>query len=477
MNRLFDFLHVRDLPYLARRNYVLELRHMFLWGMFANLVDGSFSSIVAAKTFHASPLLISVVWATPMLAHVLSLAWGVLVRGRPKIRMFCLLALGAIVSAASIALTPTQWHPWGGWLFAAQIAASRIFLSGLVTVRTSLWNANYPLSHRARIAGRIQKLSALLMLIMLLSASSLFDRHPEFYRIVYPAAAVLGVLALLPLRSMIVRGESREIRNWRLQLATRGGGPDGPWQTLRAGLSEALTILRTNRPFARYCQAMYFLGSANFMVDPVLTIVLTQTLHLSYFHSSLLMDQLPSVVALLTMGLWARLFDGVGVPRFRVINSLTWLLAILFTAAAVGVLAVGGAAAGPLVLGLLLVGRVFNGVGRGGGAIAWNLGHLHYAGRHDAELYMGIHVTLTGLRGMLMTFVGIWLYKQIGWASLLLAVGMGMTAVYLFRRLVAEEAAREATSNASAPAAADLSATDSWVAVATNQAAPRPAAR
>lgn len=442
MPRVFDFLHFADIPRFSRRNYVLELRHMLLWGMFANLIDGSFSSIVVAKTFHASPLLVSVVWATPMLAHVLSLVWGVLVRGRPKVRTFTLLAVGAIGASASIALTPSDWLPWGGWLFALQIAISRIFLSGLVTVRSTLWNVNYPLTHRARIAGRIQKLNALLMLVMLLSASQLFDAHPDLYRVVYPAAAVLGVLSLIPFRRVRVRGERRALREWRAAREDGGAvrGVPGLWRAIRGGLHESLGILRQNRPFARYCKAMYFLGSSNFMVDPVLTIVLTQQLKLGYFESSFLMDQLPSLVALLTMGVWAQQFDRFGVPRFRVVNSAVWLSAVLFVTLGLLTLAFWPSATA-VVIGFLLVGRILNGAGRGGGAIAWNLGHLHFAGKHDAELYMGIHVTLTGLRGMLMTFVGIWAYRVIGWWSLLIAVAMGLTACYLFWRLAADEAA------------------------------------
>jgi hypothetical protein len=291
------------------------------------------------------------------------------------------------------------------------------------------------------------------MLLMLLSASQLFDAHPGFYRLVYPAAAVLGVLSLIPFRRLRVRGERRALRDWRDHAASTRRGP-GVWAAIRAGFGEAVTILRTNRPFARYCRAMYFLGSSNFMVDPVLTLVLTQQLRLGYFESSFLMDQLPSLVALLTMGFWAHQFDRTGVPRFRVVNSAVWLGAVICVTLAVFTLAVWPAG-GVLTMSLLVAGRILNGAGRGGGAIAWNLGHLHFAGKHDAELYMGIHVTLTGVRGMLMTFVGIWAYRALGWWSLLIAVGMGATAFYLFWRLAADESAARRP-RAPAPASAPV---------------------
>jgi MFS family permease len=434
MRRIFDFLRTDDLPPMTRPNYAAEVRHIGLWALFANLVDGSFSSIVVAKTFHV-PLLIPIVWATPMLANLVTFLWGVVIRDRPKVRTFVALAIGAVLSASTIALTPSDWEPWGGWLFAAQVACARIFLSGLIAVRSSLWKSNYPQSHRARIAGRIQTLSALLMLAIGAVVSLLFDRHAEYYRIVYPLIAVVGVLSLIPLRRIRVRGERAELRRLERQLAA--GQRNGTWGRFRHGLTEASSILKRDRGFARYCTAQYLLGSANLMVDPVLTIFLTQSLSWGYFGSYLLMEQIPTVLALVTISRWAPLFDRVGVLRFRVVNTAIWLTSFLLVTVALFVRSTptGIATAG---LTLLVGSRIVNGIARGGGSIAWNIGHLHFAGEHDADLYMGIHVALTGLRGLLMSFVGTLAYKFCGAWALLLGVALAWAALVAFRRLAAD---------------------------------------
>lgn len=428
MRDLFETLRMDDVPFMARPNFAAELRHITLWGMFANLIDGSFSSIVVAKTFH-SPLLVPVVWATPLLAHLLSFVWGVIVRDRPKVRTFMLLAFCAVASAGSIALTPSD-REWGGWVFALQIALARIFMSGLVTIRTSIWNANYPTSHRARIAGRIQTISALLMVAMGGGVSLLFDQHAEYYRLVYPVIALLGLASLIPLRKVHVRGETRHLRRFNHRAAAAGS-----WPRLRDGLAEALAILRTDKPFAKYCSAQYLLGSANLMTDPILTVFLTQTARLGYFGSYLLMEQLPTLTALLTIGPWARLFDRVGVLRFRVVNSVYWLASLAFAAVALFVgTRTGGGWIGPALL-ILAAGRLLTGAGRGGGSIAWNLGHLQFAREHNAELYMGIHVALTGLRGLIMPFVGAFVYNAVGAGVMGIALVLGTAALVSFRQL------------------------------------------
>jgi hypothetical protein len=50
---------------------------------------------------------------------------------------------------------------------------------------------------------------------------------------------------------------------------------------------------------------------------------------------------------------------------------------------------------------------MIDGVSRGGGMLAWNLGHNDFADRRMVPLYMGIHVTLTGVRGFLAPYLAV----------------------------------------------------------------------
>ena len=59
--------------------------------------------------------------------------------------------------------------------------------------------------------------------------------------------------------------------------------------------------------------------------------------------------------------------------------------------------------------------RVGDGVSRGGGMLAWNLGHNDFADRRMVPLYMGIHVTLTGVRGFITPYLAV--VMLYGWES------------------------------------------------------------
>ena len=87
------------------------------------------------------------------------------------------------------------------------------------------------------------------------------------------------------------------------------------------------------------------------------------------------------------------------------------------------------------MIGCIAVSRACEGLGKGGGAIAWNLGHLHFAKTERADVYMGTHVFLTGLRGLTAPFFGTWLYIQTGAFAFAVAVGLAVIGMLVFRRL------------------------------------------
>lgn len=458
-----DVFDAQRLPYMARLSYITELRHFIFWGVFAGLVEGTVSAVVVSKTFVppnqsqetlAVWLLIAVVQATPAFANLMSLFWGALLIGRPK--MPVLLSLGAASAAVALSVAFTPAGMIGGWIFALQICLSRVFMSGVVTTRASLWKSNYPRSHRARITANLQIVRTLMSLPVILCSGLLFDWNHTAYRWFYPAIAVVGAIGLFLARRMRVRGE-------RAALARRENGNGdaiaetgvvapfslvalvSPWTIFR----RMRQALRDDPRFARYCTAQMCIGFANLMAMPVNTIVLTRVLRLTYTNSNVLLDIVPRAVTLLMLPVWAKLFDRVGVLRFRKANTLCWCGSLFFCGlGALGAVYAADAAADPagaatIAFGLTMaaywIGRLFDGLAQSGGAIAWNIGHLHFAEDDRAELYMGIHVSLTGLRGLVAPFLGTVLYSFIDWGVFALGVGIAAIGYIIFARLAAEE--------------------------------------
>lgn len=445
-----DILRVRRLPFMARRNYFIEVRHLLFWGVLAGLVEGTVSAVIVSKTFGASNLLITIVQATPAFANLVSLVWGAMLVGRRKLPV--LLSLGAACIAVTLSVAATPHTTAGGWIFALQIALSRVFMAGVVTTRASLWKSNYPRSHRGRITANLQIVRTLTSIPLILGCGWLFDTDPGAYRWFYPVVSAIGAVALLLLRQTRVRGE-------RAAMARRGAeSVDEPDEIAEDGLlapfsassllSPAAMIERTravlsaDHRFARYCAAQMCIGSANLLVTPVNTILLTKVLHLTYTASNTLLDIIPRIITLLMLPVWARLFDRVGVLRFRVINSACWSGSMLLCGTGAALATWSASHIVALQAWALIVfgiGRVIDGMAQGGGAIAWNIGHLHFAEDDKADLYMGVHVSLTGLRGLIMPFIGVLLYTWIDWGVFVIAFGTALLGMHLFRRLALED--------------------------------------
>lgn len=416
-----DLFLSRSLPFMSRRNYVCEARHLLLWGVVAGMAEGSVTGVVVSKTFGGSELLIGFAAASPMCAKLVSLLWGMVCVGRRKLPVISLLALATVVCLLSVAATPDKG--WGGALFVTQLAMTQIFLSGVVTVRTALWKHNYPKEYRGRITSRLQVIRLIPSIATMFCAAAVFDRDPSTYCYIYPLVALCGAAGIILLQRMQVRGEKAQMR--RLEDEANNGLSEGLAEPFSLAailwpgnvLGEMKRVLWEDKRFARYCGALMLIGMGNLMVVPVMVIIVTQALDMTYMASLALLEIVPRGVMMLALYRWAPYFDRVGVVRFRVANGACWLTClVLGTLGAAAVVHSDrlGPSSAAIAVALFALCHVFKGLGFGSGALAWNLGHLHFARPHEAEVYMGIHVTLTGLRGLIMPLLGIWLWSRTG---------------------------------------------------------------
>ena len=418
-----DLLRVRSLPFLSRRNYFYEFQQLLPWSVLVGLVEGQFGSIVVSKTFEGSELLVAIATATPIAAMLSSLVWGMLCIGRPKIRLAVLFSSGTALCAGTAGAIPTS--STGAIWFICQMAAAQVLLAGMITVRSALWKSNFPHSIRGQVVARLQSVRFIMAISTVLTAAAVCDHDPSSYRFIYPIAAASGLLGIWLLRKIHIRGERNELR--RANRAPEDGDarplPITPFAVtalLSPGhvFGQMYRVLRDDRRFRKYCFAQLLIGIANLMTFAIIVLVVTRDLQLGvrseFWISTALIMALPRLVMLGSFRRWGRLFDRLGVVRFRVVNVFCWIASLAFGMAATLVV-VTAEQFGPahfLIAILLFTCRgITQGLGYGGGALAWNLGHLHFARPEQAEIYMGIHVSLTGLRGLIAPLTGMWLWQ------------------------------------------------------------------
>jgi len=423
VSRFVASFHPRSLRPMLRGNYARELMAWsFIPVMLAGLQSGTMG-IVLVKTFTGTPgateknlaLAVGTISAATAIGNLTSGVWASMSWGRNKVRFIVMLMMVASCCVAGIALVPANLT--GAWLVVGLVLTGWIFWSGVITIRTTVWRANYPEVDRTQIAGRLASVQAI---VLALSAALIGWALDEFsrpeglgmriieglgftevsgdglartaFRTLFPLLAVFGVVGALIYARVRLRGQSRLARAERA-----GAGQDRP----SFNPLSALRVLGRDVRYRRYMLCQFILGTGNLMLFAPLALVVTEQFDATYLEGILVTSIIPLVLMPLAIPGWARFLSRTHVVSFRAVHSWFFVLVSLL-----------------FLLGstldafwLIVLGSIGMGIAFGGGVLAWNLGHQHFAPPHQDTLYMSVHVTLTGVRGVIGPYLGVFVYE------------------------------------------------------------------
>lgn len=400
----------RHQPYMLRLNYHHEMLSAATYPLAAALAEGAFAAVVAAKYFDASKLLVAVITAAPMFGNIMALVWAELARNRPLVRFVNQLQIGVITTIAAVALTIFLPIHLGGWVFAGLIIAARVFASGIVTVRSTIWRYNYPRHMRGQVVGRINMIATAVLATTTLLGSRLLDFMPSSYVWLYLAAAVIGLVGVWQFSHIRIRHEWAILKRARLVAAR----PESLAQTeetnvlnyappeeggLRRTFSMAFEVLRNDRRFRLYQRWQMIAGFSFMMLQPPLLMLVSKQLtdpRNDYMLATIVLQVVPLLTTIIALPIWSPWFDRMLISKFRVVQGVSWLLAqsTLFLGAYF------------MSLPIIVVGQVLVGISIAAGNLVWNLGHNEFATPEKSGDYMAVHVMLTGLRGFIAPFLG-----------------------------------------------------------------------
>jgi len=364
------------------------------------LMEGGVIGVIADKVYHAHPMWIAFATAAPMFASLSSVWWARLAERVPPVPLLVALQGVVVVSVAAVALLPRS--PLGLALLMALLVVARVAIGATVTVRSLVWTHNYPRAVRARVIARLAILSQAAMAGMGVLAGLALDRRREAMPWLYLFAAAAGALGAWLFAGVRLRGDDARSGAARVAAQPR----TSTWR-----------VLREDPLFARYLGWQFVLGVSNMMIEPAVVYAVSREMGAGYGTSIAIVTVVPNVLSMATLPLWARWVDRMHAAEFRAKHSWLWVVSQ-------GVLGLGTLTGSVFWIGF---GRVVFGIARGGGNLAWSLGHNDFAHPERAGLYMGVHATLTGLRGVFAPFVGMLLY--LGSAPRELPFGLVLPAV------------------------------------------------
>ncbi len=425
MTRSLSFFAPAGMPMMSRPSYRRELVTSSTVPVVIAMFEGGVIGVLARKGFGVGDLAFASILAAPFFANATSVFWTRLAQGRPKVKTIRGLQVVLLLAAAGLALFPTpemtsdgklEPSAWLEWSLVAYILGVRCLVAGVVTLRSTLWRQNYPRAARGRVTSRLIVLVSVVVALSAPLMYQLLDRNVQAFRIVYPLAACIGAIGVVAFSGIRLRGERvllRDERDGAAKQAVIASSVDDRIEPA-VGDSDRIeprfwSVLQKDKTFRSYMIWQFVMGFANLMGDAAFITIVIELVKryggIQYSLSTVLTVTLPFAFAAIALPFWARYLDRVHIVQFRTRHTL------LFVAVQLGYLI--GASVGSVAL--LAAARVLQGVARGGGMLAWNLGHNDFADRRLVSTYMSVHVTLTGVRGFMAPFIAVLLMN--GWAQ------------------------------------------------------------
>src|SRR5215831_4147228 len=411
---------------LAEGIFRREILPWGLLGLTLGLVEGATAAVLVKAHFAGAAsvlgvnLAVGLVSGAPAFSNVLSFVWANVAHGRARVQLMVALQAGfaLLVGCVSFASRATG----GLVLTVLSVVAARVVWAGVLTVRAAVWTANYPRNVLARITGRLVIVNSIAVASSAALVGWALERSVVDARWLYGGGALAGLCGAWLYRAMRVR------RQFRLLAAEAASGARSEPFSLRM----LTQILKEDPTYREYMLWMGIFGGGTLMLTAQLVLLFSERLHLTSGTQIALLAVVPLITQPIFLPWWARLFDGSHVVRYR--SRQGWAIVFASAAMCAGVFSAWQP--------LLWIGAVLLGAAQAGANLGWNLGHNDFASVGRAQHYMGVHVTLTGVRGGVAPPVGVLAYMGLeGWHrgagefALLLPLAMTAAGAMGFNRM------------------------------------------
>ena len=401
-------------PYTARATFFYELVSAPLVGVYTGVA--AMLVWVAKETLHASNVEVAILVAAPSAANLFTVYWAHRSEGRPKmpwvlrpvfVARFLILCVGFALNS---------------WMLVVLGVLANLVLSMSNPALNGIWRNNYPSTHRYRAVAAVMTTIFAVSFVTSLAVGWLLKTQGDWwFRVVFPVGGIVGLLGILVYSQIKVRGEG-DLRDLEPE--------SKPFR-----FSANLGVLRSDRRFGKFMLLQSILGFSNLMCGPALVSLLKEQ-KADYLDASIVLSAAPTLVMVLTMPLWGRWLQGMNPWRARSIQSLIWI-------AGFAVIAFSG-----VNIWLVVAGQAVIGAAMGGGSLLWSLQQMYFARKEDVPKYMGVHCTLTGIRGLTAPFVGVALMAFIGSHGVFFVAVCGFLVAEVLALTAARNEQREAAHRA-----------------------------
>ena len=347
--------------------------------------------IIARKALHAQDwqlMLMTMIWP---ISNFLSIWWGrIFEKSCHKSRYFLVAGIvGRLSLVYAIWITTmNEYMVLLGLVFSAN--------SLLIPAQNSVYQKNICASRRAKVFGYTISLGMIVSIAVTFLGGRLLDVQEQSFRWILVATGFCGfiscaVLSLIRIQDPVGHPNCEPLA-WRQQLFDP--------------IKRTLTLLKENKQFAAFERSFSIYGMGFIMMQPIIPIYLVDKLKLSYTNNFLAKGILSQVGLLLLSPLIGKIHDRM--HPFKFISrsfALLMVFPLLFVVSSLW----AGESIIPVVI--VFIAYFIFGVAMTAVNVSWNMSSIYFAGNDEASMYQSVHVTMTGIRGLIAPILGFTLLR------------------------------------------------------------------
>jgi MFS family permease len=394
-----------DLVHSEKLSFRLHLFYSIFEGVLAGGI--LLNEFIFLKSLHGSEFQLSALFSIGIAVYILLVLFNEFIRRTSKKRIMLRwvgvitrlpLVLFVFFPTSALAYENTSLYQY---LF---LGIFLIYYLGVIVIHPTinqLLKHNYRDKNMARLYSWATTVHKLVALLVSLGLGILLDLDYYAFRYTWPIMGVSGILAIFFL-SMIPY--TPIVQSFPRKFST----------AIKDSVCRMGNILWKNKPYRDFEIGFMLYGFSFMFTVTVITLYLENVLHLSY-TSVALYKNTGNIVLLVMMPLFGILMGKLDPRRFSQISYSFMFLYILFIALSQFM---------PWsfvwndinIVVMVLVAFVFFGLFQSAMSLQFTIGSTYFVPNSDAAGdYQAVHLSLVGLRGLFAPFVGVLLYRWLGY--------------------------------------------------------------
>lgn len=237
-----------------------------------------------------------------------------------------------------------------------------------------------------------------IMLVVTFSFGIILDYDNFSFTYIYPIAGILGIVQYFMLSKIAKNTEKMPVVI-----------------DLLAPIKKTIRIFKKNKPYRDF-EVSFTIYGFGFMISyPVITIFYDKFLHLNYTSVAFYKNSF-NIVAILLLPILGSLLGKMDPRKFGKYSFLSLLLFVFFTGLT-QYFDYSFELFGIKLYYTLLIAVLFNGIFAATMTLLWNIGSSYFGNSDEADDYQAVHLSLTGMRGMIAPLLGVYFYDLVGFSA------------------------------------------------------------